>query len=261
MNIRRSVASALKLSKAFVQKNDTTIMAVAGVACFVKAIHGAIVATPKAVAALEALNENPDFKQLKEEVPMRAKAEEIVTAGKYYIFPAIECAVGTFCVLKGNNISVKRNIAAIGTCNALEKLYDEYRSSVIEEIGEKKERKVMNRVAQKEIDRSPVANTEINFTEGDTYFLEPISGRYFKSTLAKVEGAIVDLNRDYLGEGEQSLNDLNYLLGLASTEGGQVIWKDIPEILISTSGTGIMPDGRACNVLYYITRPKESHMY
>lgn len=66
----------------------------------------------------------------------------------------------------------------------------------MESIGEKKEQLIQEKVAQDKIDSNPPTNTTVIMAgNGDQLFYDGVSGRYFNSTIEKVDAAINTINR------------------------------------------------------------------
>ncbi len=141
--------------------------------------------------------------------------DKIKLCWKPYISPFLMGAATIFCIIEANNVSSKRN-AAIATAYSLaETTLKDYQEKVIEEIGEKKEEKVRDKVVEKHISENPPIENEIIVTDcGDTLFFDMISGRYFKHDIESVRRIINEINHDVIDIAWVSLNDFYYALGL-----------------------------------------------
>jgi hypothetical protein len=66
---------------------------------------------------------------------------------------------------------------------------------VVEEIGEKKEKVIREKIAQDRVDKNPVSSSEfVVVGSGDVLFMEPICGKPFKSDNEYVRKVINDFN-------------------------------------------------------------------
>ena len=141
-----------------------------------------------------------------------------------------------------------------------EKFLD-YKEKVVETIGEKKEKTIREKVAQKKVDENPSGKSEVIITgNGDVLFLEPASMRYFKSDIESVRKIINDLNyRMTTGMEEYiSLSELYDEIGLSHTttsdDMGWNIYKDGPiDIDFPAAKTD---KGEPCLMLEYNVSPR-----
>ena len=94
----------------------------------------------------------------------------------------------------------------------------EYKNKATEVIGEAKEQKIREKIADDRIRDNPPKNNEVIITnKGETLFYETISGRYFKCDIELVRRADNELNRNMRSDVQISVNDLYMQLGLPIT--------------------------------------------
>jgi hypothetical protein len=106
--------------------------------------------------------------------------------------------------------------------NAMAALYavtagklDDYQDKAEELLGTKKTQQLNNELAQKTIDGNPLENNEIILTGNGTELMyDDWSGRYFDGSVAVVEAAVNEINRQLIDDGEASLNDYYDHVGL-----------------------------------------------
>jgi hypothetical protein len=120
--------------------------------------------------------------------------------------------------------------AAVGThtvhtkrANAMAALYavtsnklDDMSEKAEELLGPKKTQQLQNEIAQKSIDRKPESgDNEVLMTdEGTELCYDDWSGRYFMSSMPRLEEAINNVNRKLIEEGDASLNEWYDYIGL-----------------------------------------------
>ena len=236
-----------------ITKHSPEILTGIGIAGMVTTTILAVKATPKALILLEeeALEKNIP----REELTIK---EKVKTTWKCYIPAAVTCGTSIACLIGASSVNAKR-IAAIATAyNISETALNEYREKVIETVGEKKEKLVRDKVAEKHVQDRPVSNTEVILTEkGNTLCFDPISGRYFKSDMDKIKKAKNDINWRLLNDMYVSLNEFYDELGLAPTslgdELGWVVDKGKIDIYFSSQLTD---EGEPCLVMEYSIAPK-----
>lgn len=126
--------------------------------------------------------------------------------------------------------------AAVGThtvhtkrANAMAALYavtsnklDDMTEKAEELLGPKKTQQLQNDVAQKSIERRPqFEDSEVIITDdGNELCYDEWSGRYFMSSMPRLESAINDVNRMLIDHGDASLNDWYDHVGLPGIQMG-----------------------------------------
>jgi hypothetical protein len=165
--------------------------------------------------------------------------------GETYIFTPQEIAQLTWKCYPLAAISGAGTIAAaVGThtihtkrANAMAALYavtsnklDDMSDRAEELLGPKKTQQLQNETAQRAVDRNPLTeDTEVLMTDDGTELChDEWSGRYFMSSMAKLESAINDVNRVILTDGDACLNDFYNAVGLPQiTMGENLGWSGI----------------------------------
>ena len=147
-----------------------------------------------------------------------------------------------------------------------ESAFTKYRDSVVETIGEKKEKDIRDKVSEKELKETPVNRTEvITVGGGKTLFFDPMSHRYFYSTIDKIKKAENNLNwkinTDPFDYGV-TLNDFYEEIGLPTTATGDALgWNiRIGMLDIYTSAQKVEDDndheGEPCLVINFANPPR-----
>jgi hypothetical protein len=199
-------------------KNSPTILTGLSVAGFVTTVVMAVNATPK---ALEILAMEEEYRQ--EPIP---KKEVIKLTWKKYIPTAIMGVTSITCIIGANSINLRRNAALASLCSLTEATLKEYKSKVVETIGEGKAKKIKDDIAADHVKNHPADNKEIIMTgNGEMLCLDIMSGRYFMSDVESIRKVRNDLNEELLNDDTISLNDVYYALGLDNTKmGDEVGW-------------------------------------
>lgn len=206
-----------------IERESPTILTGFGIAGFGATIVLAVRATPK---ALYLIGEEKSARYADESrrEPL-TKLDIIKLTWKCYVPSAMVGLTSVACFIGAHSINLRRNAALAGLYSLTEASLRTYQEKVIETIGESKERKVRDAIAQDQIDENPVSKNQIFVTgKGKTLFYDSWSGRYFESDMESVKKAQNDLNHKLLG-GDMYL-PLNFLyseLGLAPIKGGEDI--------------------------------------
>ncbi len=223
-------------SKAAIRKySPIALTCVASVGVVATAVLSAK-AAPTALKLIDdAKKENPE-KELtkKEEFVLDCKA-----AWKCYIPTAAVGAVTIVCIIGSNILSYRQQAALIGAYTIMQKSYKNYKAKLKELYGEEAHEAVMNAIAKEKcedvtinatggfysstLDFGPETEPEILRT-----FYDPISERYFETSISKVIEAEYHLNRNFMLGGTVSVNDFYGFLGLSETEEGKKLgWSSV----------------------------------
>ena len=263
-------SNIFKTIKAGTMKHSPEILTGIGIAGMITTTVLAVKATPKALRLIDAKKRDIFDNLDPEDIPGNSTdytevsltpLEVVKTAWKPYIPVAVTCVASVTCLIGASSVNAKRN-AALATAYELSKTaLSDYKEKVVETIGEKKEKTIREKVAQKKVDENPSGKSEVIITgNGDVLFLEPASMRYFKSDIESVRKIINDLNyRMTTGMEEYiSLSELYDEIGLSHTvtsdDMGWNIYKDGPiDIDFPAAKTD---KGEPCLMLEYNVSPR-----
>ena len=236
-NVAKSVRTSLK-------KHSPEILTGIGIAGMIGTTVMAVRATPKALALIE-------------ENKPETKLETIKVAWKPYLPAAITGVASIACLISANSTHLKRNAALATAYTLSETALREYKSKVVETIGEKKEQTIRDAIAKDKIEKNPVSKNEVLLTEkGTTLCYDAISGRYFKSSMEALKKAENEINRMLLRDQSVSLNDFYYEIGLDDIKIGQRLGWNVDKGLVDLSfSTQLATDGTPCLVIDFAVAP------
>ena len=244
--------------KTSLSRHSPEILVGLGIAGMITTTVLAVKATPKALQLI-------DEKKKELEVDKLTPLETVKTTWKCYIPAAVTGGAAIACVIGANSVNAKRNAALATAYKLSETAFSEYRGKVVEEIGEKKERRVRDKVSEEQIKNNPISKTEVIVTgRGQTLFFEPLSHRYFYSDMEKIKRAENNLNKQIICDAFDhgvSVNDFYEEIGIPGTATGDSLgWKvdnliDIyPSPQMAEEGTEY--EGQPCIVLSHGNPPK-----
>lgn len=253
MKKRNNLSKFLKKTGTKISKHSPEILTTIGVLGMIASTALAVKETPKALKLIE------DAKQ--EKGDKLTAIEKTKTCWKTYLPSAILGVSGAICVFEANSINTKRKAALATACALTETAFKEYKAEVIETIGEKKERQIKDKVAKKKVEKKTVNESSIIITNnGDTLFIDGITGRPFKSDIEKVKKAVNELNRRMIYENYISLNDFYNELGIgqiiSSNLGDELGWNLDSGFIEPDFSAQITEDGKPCIVLGYLVEPR-----
>lgn len=197
----------VRSTKLFISRNGSTILTCAGGLGLVATAVLTAKATPKAMTRVENAQ--------KEKGEELTKLETAIAAAPAYI-PPILTGLATFACMFGANAMNKRQQASLISAYALlDNSYKEYKKKVDEVYGEGATQNV-----QAEIAKDKYEDCDIEPDDGMKLFYDEFSGRYFESTIEKVQRAEYEINRDLNMQCYATLNDFYDYLGLIPMDGG-----------------------------------------
>ena len=241
--LKRTIKSAERV----LTKYSPGILTGIGITGMIGATFMAVKATPKALYLIEAKKEESEVEEL-------TPIETIKTCWKCYIPATLTTVASTACLIGASTVSAKRNAALATAYSISEAALREYQEKVVEVVGEKKEKAVRDAVAKDQIERDPVTKSEVVVIDSNSNTLcyEPLSGRYFKSTIDKIKKAEIKLDRQMIQEMYVSLNDFYWEIGLDGTDlGDKMGWNLSKGYMDLSFSSQLADDGTPCAVIVY----------
>lgn len=241
--LKRTIKSAGRV----LTKYSPGILTGIGITGMIGATFMAVKATPKALYLIEAKKEESEVEEL-------TPVETIKTCWKCYIPATLTTVLSAACLIGASTVSAKRNAALATAYSISEAALREYQEKVVEVVGEKKEKAVRDAVAKDQIERDPVTKSEVVIIDSNSNTLcyEPLSGRYFKSTIDKIKKAEIKLDRQMIQEMYVSLNDFYWEIGLDGTDlGDKMGWNLSKGYMDLSFSSQLADDGTPCAVIVY----------
>jgi hypothetical protein len=193
--------------------------------------------------------------------PQLETKEKVELVWKCYVPAAGSLVMTVACIVTANQIGTRRAAALAAAYSVSEKLVSEYKEKVVETIGANKEQKIRDELAQDRVNRNPVESAQVIVTgDGEVLCYETFTGRYFRSTVNKIEAAQNEINREILGCGFATLTDLYFLLKLPRTaQSDEVGWNNDKPLDIKFSTT--MSDSKEpCISIDYEREPHRDYI-
>lgn len=191
------------------------------------------------------------------------KTEKVKAYAQAYA-PAVASGIATIGAIVGSHKLCSDRIASLANAYALvDNSFKVYKEKVKEAIGEKKEDSIRDEVVKERLSNNPVNNSDVVVIgTGDVLCFDCLSGRYFRSTMNKVQKAVNEVNEVMKSENYISLNELYDYLGLPHIDiGNELGWSagKYVEIRFSTIlSTADAPTGEGvpCLALEYLIGPR-----
>jgi|1185.fasta_scaffold00931_8 hypothetical protein len=233
----------LNLAAQSASKNSTTILSGAAVIGVIATAALAVKATPKACESLAEAQEQKDFDfhgiaDNPENVEIRhirlAHIEVVKATWKFYIPAGIVGCCTIACIIGSNQIGLRRNAAMLGAYTLVDTAFREYKEEVVKQIGENKNNKIEEQVLQDRMERNPIASSQVIVTgDGEQDCYDPITDRYFRSSVERIRASANEINRRILSGGEMYVDhdQFYHLLGVPGCSAGEILGWNIDNLL------------------------------
>ena len=235
------------------RKYQPEILTGIGIAGMITTTIMAVKATPKALDLMSDVKEKHEKDADKKEYCK----DVLLKVAPVYIPATIIGGLSISCLIGASSVNFKRNAALATAYTLSESALKEYQDKVVETIGTKKEEAIRSAVAKDRFEKEPVSSKEVYITEkGETLFLEPLSGRYFKSDIDSLKKIENELNRRMRDENYITLNEFYYEIGLPGTELGEIMEWNIDRGYIDLDFIpNKTPDDKPCFMVSHSVRP------
>lgn len=254
------IAKVGKNIEKFTIDNAPTILTGVGV---VGTLATAFLTGKGTVEAVKRVNEKKFIKHLHQDATETVKmgTEElskfdvVKLTWTCYLPPVAAATITIGSIVMANRISAKRIAALAAGYGLLEGRMDEYKAKMQEKLGIKKETEARDEIAQDRVNASPPDATII-VSEGKTMFKDEPSGRYFESTMEKIDRAINELNDRIIKKEYAVLSDWYEMIGLPPTSLSEDYgWTISNELVDMSKHAVITQDGKPVICLDYNVHP------
>lgn len=233
-------------------KHSPEILTGLGISGLLVTVVYSVKVTPKAVLLLEAEKKEQKTDKLK---PL----DTVKATWRLYLPSVVIAGTSIACIIGGLNINHKRNAALAAACSFSESALKTYQAKVIETIGENKEKKIRDAIAEDEIKKNPVSKNAVIITnKGETLCYDVISGRYFKFDIERLHKVEAKLNGQLCNDDYISLNEYYYEVGLDSIPIGDDLGWNISKGAIEMDlSSQLAEDETPCLVISFSTNPPD----
>lgn len=241
-----------------IQKNSPVILTTFAITGVIATAVLAVKATPNAMAKID-IAENDKYEETHGEESDISVVDKVKLCWKDYA-PAATMGVATIsCILGSTYVNAKRQAAISAAYILTEHAFDDYKNRVIKEIGQRKNQKIEDEIAQEAVNNKPPSESTIIITgSGDHLCFDSWTGRYFRSSMEKLRRAENEANHDLLTEMWISLNDVYERIGLDPVEKGDELgWSiDGRDLINFRYSTCMSPDDEPTITINFVVEPK-----
>lgn len=157
---------------------------------------------------------------------LREKARHV---WKLYIPAGLSATATIVCVAGVKHVDARKTLAAQTALAVTQRAYEGYREQVVDVLGERKDKELLAKVAEKRVDDKPPP--AIVAGSGTVLCCELWTMRYFNSDMETLNKAVNEINSKLIKQDYVTLDELYYILGLETTiSSGQCGW-ETPRLL------------------------------
>lgn len=218
-------------------------MAITGV------VTTAYLASKATVIALEHVKLHEDANGVPEDKKEMWKGR-VKVVWRDYVPAAASGVVTIGCIVGSTHISARRGAAAQAAFVLSERVYHEYRNQVIEEIGERKDQKIRDDIAERKVTNTPPSPTIIS-GPGNILCCELMTMRYFTSDMETLRSAQNELNARLLKHDRVTFEEWYDIIGLQATSTSMDIGWFSDRLMELSFSTIMSSDGRPCIAFDY----------
>ena len=165
------------------------------------------------------------------------------------------------CICISDYISGRRTTALAAAYALSEKALTTFQQKAVEKLGEEKVKEIKDDIAEDQIRANPPAKNSIIMASGNgsTLCYDPMSGRYFYSSMEEIRRAVNNINEILFNEMFVTLNDFYDYIGLEEiheSRGNTLGWDINHNGSLKIDYTSKLTDeGVPCLVLNYRVEP------
>lgn len=245
--------------KFLLNENSTTILTGVGV---VGTIGTAVLTGRASFKAAEIIaNEESTFVKESVSAPDKflSKTEKVKLVWPQYIPPVAVGAATVTSIVLAHRISSKRLAGLVVASTISERALQEYKTKVVNKLGERQETAIHDEIAQDNVNNRPVSNQVIIAGSGDVLCFEPLTGRYFNSTIETVKKAENRVNYDIIHYDSCSLSVFFEEIGLAPTDYSDMVGWNVSNRMEVKFSTTMSEDNRPCLVIGFTKMPSADY--
>lgn len=235
-NLTTNIGKSLK-------SNSPTILTALGICGVIVTSYLTAKASFKAAEVIN--KEQWELDSFEKSHPLDLK-EKTKLVWKNYIPPVVSGAVTIGCILGVNKSNGNKTAAAVAAYSLTEKAFGEYRKKVIDEIGDRKEEKIRDEIAQEHVSKIPSREVVVTTVSGHVLCCELYTGRYFRSDMETLRKAQNDLNVMVNNQIYVSLDEFYDLVGLQPTSNSDQLGWNSDKLMELNFSTVIGQGGEPC---------------
>jgi hypothetical protein len=253
------INDAQKRVQDFVSENSSTLLTAGGV---VGTVTTAVLAGRAGYKAAEIVADHPmlqDVGKDEKELRDRTRTEKIQLVWSIYIPPVITGGATIASIIMANKMSAQRAAALAAAYGLSQKQFEEYKAKVAEKITGPKKQQIADELAQERVDRAPGASQIVIINGDDVLCFDEPTGRYFKSSMEKINRAANSTNQEIISHGHARASHFYEELELPPTTWSNDVGWNLDNMLELDITTTQADDGRPCLSINFARFPNEDY--
>ena len=258
-----NLTSVLKRIGNKINKNSPLILTCTAAAGVIVTAVLAVKATPAAMNDICMLENPDDFLGEPDGETFTVEftlTEKIKCSWRHYIPAALMGTATITCIFGAHAIGAKRQAALSGAYTLAQTALTEYKSKVIENLGENVDEKIRSELAQDHLDTNPVGVDVPIPTGSKVLCFDSYSGRYFFSDYETLRHIENNLNHKLISDDYVGLNELYNQLGLEPIKLGDDLGWMSSNLIEFKLDTRLASNNQPCIVLDYIIDTKTQYL-
>lgn len=162
-----------------------------------------------------------------------------------YVPAALAFTGTTICIVGSNRVSSRKIVAATMAYSLSEKAFNTYKEKVVEQLGAKKERAIVDEIAADKVRNNPPPPM-IVAGSGSVLCCESHTMRYFTSDMETLMQAVNKINAQLMRDDRATLSDWYYLIGLKETHQSHDFGWESPKLLELVCTAVMADNNRPC---------------
>jgi hypothetical protein len=237
----------------FVAQNSAALLTGAGVAGVIGTAALSIRAGLKTEQVINDLNQD----KVNDTDERVSKTEIAKKVWPLYVPVVAVGSMSIACIIMSNRISAQRAAALAAAYGISQGRFEEYKAKVEEKIGLKKATDVNDSIVKDKMEANPPSREVLILSDSDVLFFDMLTGRYFRSTVQKIESAQNQINEELLDNKYASLTDFYNMIGIdGTTITDELGWNQLTTGLIEVKfTTEKTKDERPCMAMDFAKGP------
>ena len=186
--------------------------------------------------------------------------EKLKLTWKEYTPTLISGVVTASCIIGIHSVHSRRAATMMSLYTLTDSAFKEYKSKVVETIGQKKEETIREEIAKDRMTNNPPTDNQVVITGGgEQLCYDMYSGRYFKSDIEKIRKAMNDLNQEALQNFYVPLNMFYSSIGLEETRVGDEVGFNSENLMDIKFTSHLNERSEPCLAIDFHTQPSREY--
>lgn len=250
-----SFHSLVKSAERFVTSNSPAILTSIGVAGTVGTAVLAFKAGMKAERIIDDYKQEIKEGQRANLIPDFTRKEQFLATWPLLVPPVVTGSITVGAIVFANKIGSRRAAAMAAAYTISQEALSEYKDKVVERLGETKERKIRDEIAQDRVNDAQMPPQLILSNSDKQLFMESYTKRYFLCDVETIRKAENDINRRIRNEMSASLSDFYDLIGLEHTDISDDVGWNLDQDMEVEMTAVIAQNNKPCIVITYPFQP------